>query len=153
MNAAAGEGAVPPPVRFPPPAADRRRPLRRRAFALYAALVFTATHWPKLEIHAPIERPDLVIHLGVFGLWAGACIAAAFFGPLWSTRNILISGLVSLIYSAFDEATQAIPFIHRTCALDDWCYNALGVAGATAIALLLARRRRARAGSPGVPIF
>ena len=45
-----------------------RRRLWRLAFWVYAAALFTATHWPKLEVPGP-EGSDKVIHVGAFGTW------------------------------------------------------------------------------------
>ncbi len=97
------------------------------AFPIGVVAIFLLTHWPKLTIPLP-GRPDLVAHLVVFGTWTILCIACGFFGPWHSARNIARSVVVSVAYSAVDEALQAIPFIRRFAAWDDWCANVVGVA-------------------------
>lgn len=111
--------------------------LVRRVFWPYAAVIFVATHWPRLEIHAPIERPDLILHVGVFALWTVLCALCGFFGPALSMRNIALAGGVGLVYSFADEALQAVPFLHRHAALDDALANALGVALAAAVLVIV----------------
>ncbi|MDX2116536.1 MAG: hypothetical protein SFZ24_13075 [Planctomycetota bacterium] len=121
--------------------------LVRWFFWPYACLIFALTHWPKLEIKADIPRPDLIIHVVVFGSWTAVFIMCGFFGPRLEKRPVLISGAVSLAYSAVDEALQLIPFINRHAGLDDAAANALGVALATAGMLLLGHVLRGRAGA------
>lgn len=116
-----------------------RRPWRV-AFALYAAALFTATHWPRLEVPMVVPRSDLYVHASVFAIWTGLAIAGAFFGPRLSSRNILATGALGLVYAAVDEVLQAFPVLHRTAAVDDWAADALGVVVACAIALVLVRR-------------
>ena len=52
---------------------------RRAAFWLYVPALFTATHWPYLEVPLPGERPDLAVHLCAFGLWTLLLIGAGYF--------------------------------------------------------------------------
>lgn len=125
---------------------------RRAIFFVYAALTLTATHWPRLELPLPSMRPDIVIHMGVFGLWTCIFLVAEFFGPVLSRRNILLGGLVSLAYSAIDEATQGLPGINRVAAFDDAAANALGVAIATIGFAVLTRRKAASAGTLDKPM-
>ena len=119
---------------------------------VYAALTATATHWPKLELPLPSMRPDILIHMFVFGLWTLACVFAAFFGPALSRRNILLAGLVSLAYSAVDELTQGIPGINRVVGLDDALANAAGVFVAVIACVYVARRRAASAERAAQPM-
>jgi hypothetical protein len=119
-----------------------RHDRRIGAFWLYVLLVYFLTHAPGVKIEGPIPRPDLIVHMTVFGLWTALCIACAYFGPIWSHRNILIAGIISLSYSAFDESTQVIPAINRVAAWDDWFANAAGVTLVTIAALVFARLRR-----------
>lgn len=129
-----------------------RRFHRRALFFAYAALTVTATHWPKLELPLPSLRPDIIIHMAVFGLWTVACIFAAFFGPAFSGRNLALGGLVSLVYSAIDEVTQGIPGINRVVGLDDALANAAGVLAGVVACVILARRRAASAEPVGKPM-
>ncbi len=119
-----------------------RRDRVQGGFWLYVLLVYFLTHAPGVKIEGPIPRPDLIVHMTVFGLWTALCIACGFFGPRWSALNILVSGVVALAYSAFDEGTQVIPALNRVAAWDDWFANAAGVGAATTAALVIARLRR-----------
>lgn len=100
--------------------------LRRAAFWAYVPILFTATHWPKVSIPGA-GRPDLFIHVAAFGLWAALLIACGFFGRPTSLRNVAACWLIAAAFAGFDEATQAIPALHRTAGLDDWGANVLGV--------------------------
>lgn len=114
-------------------------------FGCYAGFMFVGTHWPALTIPVP-GRPDLMVHLVLFGLWTAMCIGAEPFGPMLSLRNILASQLVSVIYAGIDEGLQAVPFIRRAAALDDFGANTCGVLAVTLFALTL-RRFLHRAGN------
>ncbi|HBS29890.1 MAG TPA: hypothetical protein DEB06_10690 [Phycisphaerales bacterium] len=116
-----------------PPRAPRRG--ARIAFAFFALLLVTATHWPRLTVPGPGPRPDLMIHFVAFGVWTGLLIASGFFGAALSGRNVLVSAGVALAYAALDEATQGLPALGRTAALDDWLANAAGIVAATVGAL------------------
>lgn len=105
-------------------------PRWRIAFALYAVLLFTGTHWPKLNIEGPIPRPDLYIHFGAFGLWAflfGLCAFFAPKAPRFSAKNYVCTFIAGLAYAAIDEGLQAIPILYRTCAWDDYAADAVGI--------------------------
>lgn len=119
------------------------RKLRIVTFALYAALLFTLTHWPNLAIENDFYRPDLVIHMGTFGLWAALCTFCAFFGPALSVRNVLLSGLVAGLYACVDEALQGFTFLHRHAAWDDLGADMLGVTLVIVGALILGALTRA----------
>src|SRR4051812_40045606 len=101
-----------------PDAVLRRRRLWKLAFWLYAAALFTGTHWPKLELPGP-EGSDKVIHVLALGAWMVIASAQGWFGAPLSDRNLLRTLLASAAYAAVDEGLQAIPFVHRTAALDD----------------------------------
>jgi VanZ family protein len=122
------------------------RRLARWAFPFYAVLIFSLTHWPNLKIPVP-GRPDLIVHMVVFGGWTVLVTACGFFGAWWSHRNIALSATLAAVYAAFDEATQGIPIIQRYPALDDWGANLLGVTTGALIMLMLAEilQRRMRA--------
>ncbi len=102
-------------------------PLIRWAFAAYVAVLFTGTHWPNLQIHGPIERSDLAVHLGAFGAWACLATLCRFFGPVFSPRNLVLCWLLATGYACIDEGLQAIPSLHRTCAWDDLGFNIVGI--------------------------
>jgi len=114
------------------------RRLVRGAFACYVLFLFTLTHWPALTVPGP-GRPDLIAHATTFGLWTALLIACAFFGPALSRANIVRCLLIAVAYAAFDESTQAIPWIRRYATFEDYLYNLAGVALAGLVAALLAR--------------
>ncbi len=125
-------------------------PWRRAAFVVYAGVLALATHWPRLRFDGPVPRSDLWVHAGAFGTWTVLLAACAFFGRALGARNLAWSGAAALAYSGFDEATQAIPALGRTCAWDDFGANALGVAMATAGLAAMALRAGTRgATQPG----
>lgn len=109
----------------------------RTVFIAYALVIAVATHWPRLRVDiGDVPRPDLLIHVGVFGLWSFLCARGSWFGPRFSAGNILGVGALSLVYCAIDEGTQALEFLHRTARWDDLAANILGVAlglGATLV--------------------
>lgn len=114
----------------------RLRLLCRLSFLVYVPALFVATHWPALEV--PGEgRPDLLVHVAVFALWTSLLIGAGFFGPALSWRNILIVLPIAIAWAAFDEATQAIPFVRRHAAIDDFLANLVGILLACLAGLVL----------------
>lgn len=123
----------------PRSALDRISPaLRRAGFVGVAVTVFVGTHWPNLQIPGK-GRPDLAVHLTIFGTWTLALIACGFFGPVLSLRNIGRCALIAPVYAAFDESTQAIPMLRRTAAWDDYAFNCAGIALACAVAIIASR--------------
>lgn len=127
----------------------RTRPWPRRAFWAYAGFVFIATHYPKLQVPGP-GRPDILVHIGVFALWTALIIGCSFFGPALSAKNLVVSAIMAAVYSGVDELLQAIPFIRRVPAWDDWGANLIGVASATGVAALLSIRMRRTTAESGV---
>jgi VanZ family protein len=127
------------------------RTLIHFVFGAYAGALFLATHWPNVQIHGPIPRPDIVIHVTVFGTWNALMIGCGLFGARFSTRNIGRSTLISLLYAAIDEGLQAIPFVHRHAAVDDYGANAAGIVLVAAISFVIGRvcgGARQRCGQP-----
>ena len=118
-------------------------------FVVYTVVLSVATHWPRLRIEGPIERPDLWIHMGAFGLWAALLAMTGLLAPRWTVKNILASTLVALAYAAIDEGSQAIPALGRTAALDDYLADAAGIllvgSGLSLIAWRVGRRGGPRA--------
>jgi Na+/H+ antiporter NhaD/arsenite permease-like protein len=108
--------------------------LSRWAFGVFAVALAIGTHWPALQIEASVSRPDLLIHVAAFGTWAMLLIMAAFFGPRFSTRNVLISAGVAIAYAGVDELTQGIPSLSRTVSMQDFLANVIGIGGATILA-------------------
>ncbi len=112
------------------------------AFALYAAALFTGTHWPNLRVEGPVPRTDLWVHVGAFGGWMILACLCGWFGRPASAGNVLRTGLIAVLYAGIDEGLQAIPFIHRTAAWDDFGVDALGVVLAGTAVWIVGRRRR-----------
>lgn len=133
------------PPRFTPTTPANRR--WRVIFAAFALLTFTLTHWPALEVPLPIHRPDLVAHLLFFGTWTLLATAAALFANALSIRNIILTFILAAVYAAIDELLQAIPFLRRNCALDDYGANLLGITSATLLLLVCSLWLKARRGS------
>lgn len=122
--------------------------LWRWAFAPYAVALFIATHWPKLQVHGPIPRSDLVVHLAVFGGWGILATLCGFFGEPLSRRNIVRTWMLGLVYAAIDESLQAIPVLQRVAALDDYAANATGITLAAVLLAVVAEIRNRNKG-PG----
>lgn len=122
-------------------------PVARGGFAVYAACLFTATHWPALRVEAGnISRLDLWVHMGAFGAWAVLFAACGWFGARWTRRNMLLSSAAALVYAAVDEGLQAVPWLKRSAGIDDLAANWMGVGIATLgmfAAVRFARGRRA----------
>ena len=117
------------------------RTLIRAAFWGFAVLLFVGTHWPKLTIPAP-GRPDLVVHMTIFAMWTALLISCGYFGPALSSRNLAIVLAIAPVYAAIDESLQAIPWIRRHAAWDDYAMNVSGIALALAAAALFGTLRR-----------
>lgn len=116
----------------------RHHRILRIGFWVYAILLFTATHWPALELNVPmVERPDLIIHFGCFGGWFIAFWLAAWVGPPLRPRSIALGIPAAVLYAGFDEGLQAIPLVRRHCAWDDFFANCGGVLLAASVAIII----------------
>lgn len=113
-------------------------------FGAYAVLLFTATHYPNLQVPGPVPRTDLFVHVGAFGSWMLAASWCAWFGPATSMRNVVRTWFIAVLYAGFDEGLQAIPALHRTCAWDDFGANVLGITLAGAALWFAGKLRRCR---------
>lgn len=123
----------------------------RALFLLYIPTLFALTHWPRLHIEAPIRRPDLIVHLGAFGMWSALLLLSGWAGPRGRTATIGRAWVIGALYASFDEATQAIPVIRRTAAWDDWAFNLMGVTlGCLCVAALWAFLRGRGAGERSI---
>lgn len=120
--------------------------LARVGFVLYIPTLLLATHWPNLQIDAPVQRPDLYIHLACFGLWAFLLALSGWAGAPRRWPTLARAWLISAAFASFDEGSQAIEFFHRTCAWDDWGFNLAGVTIGCAAAFVW--WRLVTAGSP-----
>lgn len=94
----------------------------RTRFALYAAALFVATHWPALALPSVVPVSDKTIHFVAWGVWL-ALLAHA-----WEMPLVLLL-VVGIGCSIADEASQAIPALNRHASLMDAVANAMGVVG------------------------
>ena len=109
-------------------------------FALYAAALFLATHWPRLTLPmGDIPRPDLLQHLVAFGIWSALFTACGIFGRWNSPRNVTLSIVTGIAYACLDEASQAIPAIRRVFGWEDMAFNVLGILIGAPAMLLIAK--------------
>jgi len=126
----------------------RFRGVRMAGFAVYAAILFTGTHWPALDIRTDvIERPDLAVHFVAFGLWTLALWQSGLVGDPLRMGTVARCVPIGVVYAAIDEGLQAIPALRRTCAWDDYAFNCIGVligAGIALACVALVGRRGAR---------
>ena len=104
-------------------------PLQRRvAFWLFALALFVGTHWPRLELNVPgVKRPDLIVHFGLFATWYLLLFAAAYLAKLGRVRSLIAVWVIAVAYAGLDEGLQAIPFVHRDAAWDDFAADVGGV--------------------------
>ncbi len=126
--------------------------VRISGFVVYAVAVAVATHWPKLQIDSPyVERPDLIIHIVVFGAWAMALLISGLVKANSPRRGAVIVWFIAAAYAGIDELTQELPGIYRTAGWDDWAANVTGITLACVVWLvgvrIWLRRERVRAGS------
>lgn len=106
------------------------------AFLLYAAVLFIGTHWPQLAI--PMAgRPDLVVHMTIFGGWTVLLFVSGLAGPPSQWRAVAVAQLIGVLYAAVDESLQAVPFVRRHFDWDDMMFNVFGVCAATLINIRL----------------
>ncbi len=118
--------------------------MRRIGFAMYALLLFVATHWPALTLPGPIPRTDLFVHLGAFGTWTLLLTLAGFFGSPLSARNLGVCWLFGLANCLIDEGLQSIPWVQRHCAWDDATANMTGTTTAILVLIAIAMMRHRR---------
>ena len=119
----------------------------RALFLLYAVALFIGTHWPQLAI--PMKgRPDLVVHMTIFGGWTVLFFLSGLAGPPTHWRAVAVAQLVGVLYAAADESLQAVPFVRRHFDWDDMMFNVFGVCAATMLNIRL-RALLDRRAAPG----
>jgi VanZ family protein len=104
----------------------------RAAFWIFAAILTIGLLWPNAQLPPVINRPDLIVHGVSYGLFTTLLFASRLCQRPPTThqrtwRSLLWTAATALIYSTATESLQAIPFLNRTSALDDWLANLLGV--------------------------
>jgi len=126
---------------------------RRAAFAGYALVIATLTHWPALTVEGPTARPDLLVHMGVFALWTLLALGAEPIGPWYEGRTIAGVMLGAAGYAALDEGSQR--FVGRVSSWEDLAANLMGVALggviATGVVVATGRPNPRRAKDEGTP--
>lgn len=125
-------------------------------FLSYAVVLAVLTHWPRLTIRAPIDRPDLWIHAGVFAAWTVLLDLSGLvrFGRSRLGQLALLV-IVAMGYAALDEWTQQ--FVGRHTAMDDLLADWIGI-GLGILVLVVGlgvsssidRGRHGARGGPGV---
>jgi len=113
-------------------------PWLRYAFFIYAPLLFLGTHWPQLTIPLP-GRPDLVVHMTIFGGWTLLLFLSGLVGDPRSWRTVAVTHVVAVLYAAADESLQAVPLVRRHFDWDDMMFNTFGVVAATILNMWLRR--------------
>jgi len=102
------------------------RSVFRAALGVYTAALLTATHWPGLTIHGPIDRTDLVIHTGVFCVWTMLFYMAQLVGGVsCPKRHLIWSCVAGACFAVFDETTQ--PLFRRVFDWWDLLADLVGV--------------------------
>lgn len=114
------------------------RKLAGAAFIVYALVLVTLTHWPRLELGTAVPRPDIYAHIAAFGLWTALLMATGWLGRPLSARSILLSTIAGVCMGAVDEASQGLPGINRTVDSTDLVANTGGVLLAALIASVIA---------------
>ena len=107
----------------------------RTRFAIYAAALFVATHWPALVLPEVVPVSDKTIHFVAWGIWL-ALLSSAWKIPL---GFLLVTGFVC---SVADEASQAIPALNRHASLMDAVANVIGIVAVWS--LVVSGQHRAR---------
>ncbi|MEY4831940.1 MAG: hypothetical protein RL527_153 [Planctomycetota bacterium] len=109
-----------------------------RALAwLVLSIVFTATHWPNLQLDLPMRGSDKVLHAVAF------MMLALVWWPTGFVRSVPLFALAAASWSILDEALQALPFVHRHAGVEDAVANLCGIAIATLVIVALQRDPRA----------
>jgi hypothetical protein len=116
----------------------RRKGVFLAAFALYAAALFLATHWPKLTVPGP-EGTDKFIHVAAFGGWTFFSALCGWFGTPLSYRSLMLNCALSAAYAGLDELLQGFEFVHRSCEWADYRANLWGVISVTILLLVFSK--------------
>jgi hypothetical protein len=82
------------------PARPRRTKLRI-AWGLYTGALLTATHWPGLVVHGPVNWTDKIIHCGVFCIWTCLFYLAQLIGGCTCGKRRLIWAIDEILRQLF----------------------------------------------------
>lgn len=109
-----------------------------RALAWVAlATVFTATHWPNLQLDLPMRGSDKVLHAVAF------MMLALVWWPTGFIRSVPLFALAAAAWSILDEALQALPIVHRHAGVEDAVANLCGILIATLVIIAMRQDPRA----------
>ncbi len=109
-----------------------------RALAWMAlATVFTATHWPNLQLDLPMRGSDKVLHAVAF------MMLTLVWWPTGFIRSVPLFALAAASWSILDEATQALPLVHRHAGVEDAVSNLCGIVIAALVIVALQQDPRA----------
>ncbi len=107
---------------------------RRTSLAVltvYWALLFAATHVPRLQPILVLRYSDKLLHAVAFAVLSFLfALAWSLRGP-FGWRQFLAVLAILAVYAAFDEATQ--PLVQRTADRLDWIADVAGALGGLAI--------------------
>ncbi len=97
-----------------------------RALPAYWIFLFSATHFPRLELTGPIPKSDKLHHMLAYGLLAFLFwrFAQVFHRPL-SPRFVWLAGILLVSYAAADEYLQG--FVNRGPDVFDWLADVAGI--------------------------
>ncbi|MEM0984141.1 MAG: VanZ family protein [Planctomycetota bacterium] len=118
------------------------KPIARVAFVVYACVLSTLTHWPKLRVESSVPRTDLFAHLGAYAIFGFLLGMAAWFGAVHRVPGFVRTLLAALAYAAIDEGSQALPFLGRFAGVDDYLANAAGIVIGLSLAVVASRSPR-----------
>lgn len=97
--------------------------LWKTAFVIYALLLTTATHWPRLELGTEESPwPDKLLHMLAFG-----GLAFLFIQTRWITK-LYLCGILSIAWTFLDEFLQSLPILGRHPSWGDALSGVMGVA-------------------------
>ena len=107
---------------------------RRTSLAVltvYWALLFAATHVPRLQPILVLRYSDKLLHAVAFAVLSFLfALAWSLRGP-FGWRQFLAVLAILAVYAAFDEATQ--PLVQRTADRLDWIADVAGALGGLTI--------------------
>lgn len=97
--------------------------LWKAAFVIYALLLTTATHWPRLQLGTEESPwPDKLLHMLAFG-----GLAFLFIQTRW-VRRIWLCALLITVWTLFDEFSQSLPILGRQASWGDALAGLMGIA-------------------------
>lgn len=107
---------------------------------IYAAILVSATHYPKPQDLLGANPPsDKLLHLIAYGLLGVVTAAAASVRGGWNGSRLTLCVLVLAVFAALDEVTQ--PLFGRAVEFADWVADLAGLAIGVAAVVVWTRWR------------